>query len=167
VGRARLGLARAHLRPERRRAPARQADHARRAEAHRLGHRLDSLWYGSPHREIVALRKLNFTEEAKELYNLPYGLDGDVEDPTQLAPSPDRTIRNGILGRNAALAYNIDPDAQRTKLVCDEINQLRETEYLDNVGQLTETVPMRENKMHGARTRRDVLKGLAEGPWAP
>jgi predicted TIM-barrel fold metal-dependent hydrolase len=127
----------------------------------------DSLWYGSPQREIVALRRLNFTEEAKALYNLPYGLDGDVEDPTQPAPSPDRTIRNGILGRNAALAYNIDPDEQRTKLVCDEINQLRESEYLDDVRLPTETAPMRENKMYGARTRRDVLKGLVEGPWAP
>jgi predicted TIM-barrel fold metal-dependent hydrolase len=127
----------------------------------------DSLWYGSPQREIVALRRLQFTEEAKELYNLPYGLDGDVEDPTQPAPSPARTIRNGILGRNAAAAYNIDPDLARSRIVCDDVNQLRESEYLDNVRTPTETVPMRENTLHGARTRRDVLKGLTEGPWAP
>jgi predicted TIM-barrel fold metal-dependent hydrolase len=127
----------------------------------------DSLWYGSPQREIVALRRLQFTEEAKELYNLPYGLDGDVEDPTRRAPTPARTIRNGILGRNAAWAYNIDPDKARERIVCDDVNQLRETEYLDNVRTPKEIVPMRENTLHGARTRRDVLKGLTEGPWAP
>ena len=127
----------------------------------------DSLWYGSPQREIVALRRLNFTDEAKELYNLPYGLDGDVEDPTKPAPRPERTIRNGILGRNAALAYNIDPDLARSRIACDDVNQIRETEYLDDVRLPTETVPLRENKMHGARTRREVLKGLTEGPWAP
>ncbi len=41
----------------------------------------DSLWYGSPQSEIVALRRLQFSDQAKELYNLPHGLDGDVEDP--------------------------------------------------------------------------------------
>jgi hypothetical protein len=127
----------------------------------------DSLWYGSPHREIIALRKLEFTNEAKELYNLPYGLDGDVEDPTQPAPSPDRTIRNGILGRNAAAAYNIDPDLQRERIDCDDVNGLRKSDYLKDVGELTESAPLRENKMHGARTRREVLKELREGPWAP
>ena len=40
--------------------------------------------------------------EGKELYGLPYGLEGDVEDPTRRRRSPARTIRNGILGRNAA-----------------------------------------------------------------
>ena len=83
----------------------------------------DSLWYGSPHREIVALRKLQFTDEAKELYNLPYGLDGDVEDPTQ--PAPDRPRGRSATGSSAVtppLAYNIDPDAQRAKLDCDDVN---------------------------------------------
>ena len=41
----------------------------------------DSLWYGSPQPEIVSLRRFEFTEKGKELYGLPYGLDGDVEDP--------------------------------------------------------------------------------------
>jgi hypothetical protein len=127
----------------------------------------DSLWYGSPHREIVALRRLEFTNEAKELYKLPHGLDGDVEDPTQPAPSPARTIRNAILGRNAAEAYNIDPDLQRNRIDCDDVNSLRKSDYLKDIGELTESAPLRENKMHGARTRREVLKELREGPWAP
>ncbi|MEX2196133.1 MAG: hypothetical protein WD844_12685 [Thermoleophilaceae bacterium] len=127
----------------------------------------DSLWYGSPQSEIIALRKLEFSDEAKELYNLPYGLDGDVEDPTQPAPNSARTIRNGILGRNAADAYNIDPDAQRHAIQCDAVNGLRKSDYLKDIGDPKETAPLASNKVIGARTRREILKGLAENPWAP
>lgn len=128
----------------------------------------DSLWFGSPHVEIVALRRLQFSDEAKELYNLPYGLDGDVEDPTKKAPRPERTIRNGILGRNAAAAYEIDPDAQRNAISCDAVNGIRESGVLKDIGGgVGEILPMAENKVHGGRTRREVLKELREGPWAP
>src|SRR5206468_6989660 len=57
----------------------------------------DSLWYGSPQAEIVGFRRFEFTERGKELYGLPHGLEGDVEDPTRKAPRPARTIRNAIL----------------------------------------------------------------------
>src|SRR4051812_16846513 len=128
----------------------------------------DSLWYGSPHPTIVALRKLQFSEKAKEFYNLPYGLDGDVEDPTQPAPSPDRTIRNGILGRNAAEAYNIDPDKSRHAIACAKVNGLRKEDYVKNIGDgHIEEVPLASNKVLGPRTRRAVLKGLVDSPWAP
>ena len=73
----------------------------------------DSLWYGSPQPEIVGLRRFEFTDEGKELYGLPYGLEGDVNDPTRKAPKPERTIRNGILGRNVGRAYEINPDTKR------------------------------------------------------
>jgi uncharacterized protein len=128
----------------------------------------DSLWYGSPHPTIVALRKLQFSDKAKEFYNLPYGLDGDVEDPTQPAPSPERTIRNGILGRNAAEAYNIDPDASRNAIECAKVNSLRKEDYVKNIGDgHIEEVPLASNTVLGPRTRRAVLKGMTEGPWAP
>jgi len=127
----------------------------------------DSLWYGSPQSEIVAMRTLEFSDEAKELYNLPHGLDGDVEDPTQPAPSPERTIRNGILGRNAAAAYNIDPDAKRNALACEAVNGLRKSDYVKDIGTPTETAPLASNQVNGARTRREVLNGLREGPWTP
>ena len=80
----------------------------------------DCIWYGSPQPQFVMLRALQFSEEAKEFYNLPYGLDGDRWDPNQNALSgasypctghpnvagwprdgrahPERTIRNGIFG---------------------------------------------------------------------
>lgn len=128
----------------------------------------DSLWYGSPQKEIVALRKLQFTDAAKELYNLPYGLEGDVEDPTQPAPSPDRTIRNGILGRNAAAAYNIDPDARRNAIACDKVNGIRKEGYIEEYGDpLKETAPMASNNVLGPRTRRAVWKDITSGEWSP
>ena len=52
--------------------------------------------------EIVAFRAFDFSPKARELYNLPHGLDGDVEDPTQPAPSPERTAAwTGQLSRCA------------------------------------------------------------------
>jgi len=127
----------------------------------------DSLWYGSPQPEIVGLRRFEFSDRGKELYGLPYGLEGDVEDPTQKAPSPDRTIRNGILGRNAARAYRVDPDAQRNAISCDAVNDLRKDSYISQLGTERESAPLASHMAPGARTRREVLKGLKEGPWSP
>ena len=113
------------------------------------------------------LRRFEFSQWGKEFYGLPYGLEGDVEDPTQPAPSPDRTIRNAILGRNAARAYGIDPDAARNAISCDEVNGLRQHGYLDGVGTLTESAPLASNSAPGARTRREVMQNLIESPWSP
>ncbi len=127
----------------------------------------DSLWYGSPQPEIVGLRRFEFTDEGKELYGLPYGLEGDVNDPTRKAPKPERTIRNGILGRNAARAYEINPDAQRDAIHCDDVNELREQGYLRDQGTERESAPLASHLSPGARTRREVMKTLSEGPWSP
>ncbi|MEY2477948.1 MAG: uncharacterized protein QOG87_3263 [Actinomycetota bacterium] len=126
----------------------------------------DSLWYGAPQPEIVALRRFEFTEEGKVLYNLPYGLEGDVENPAQPAPSPARTIRNAILGRNAAEAYGIDPDAARNAISCDQVNAIRE-EYITNPNTSIESAPMASNQMQGARTRRELFAMMREKPWGP
>ena len=112
---ARLGVAQRDERPRPGRAPARQADQPRRPEADRLGHRQPLVRLAAGRRSS-RLRRFEFTERGKELYGLPYGLEGDVEDPTRRRRSPERTIRNGILGRNAARAYGIDPDAQRNAI---------------------------------------------------
>jgi predicted TIM-barrel fold metal-dependent hydrolase len=127
----------------------------------------DSLWYGSPQAEIVGLRRFDFTDQGKELYGLPYGLEGDVEDPTQPAPNPARTIRNGILGRNAAEAYRIDPDARREEISCDAVNGMKQNGYLNGVGTERESAPLASHTAPGARTRREVLKSLTESPWSP
>ena len=128
----------------------------------------DSLWYGSPQQEIIAMRRFQFTAEGKELYGLPFGLEGDVEDPTRKAPRPDRTIRNAILGRNAARAYRINPDARREQIDCDDVNALRENGYLlGEAGSVHESAPLASHLAPGARTRRDVLKSLRDSPWSP
>jgi predicted TIM-barrel fold metal-dependent hydrolase len=127
----------------------------------------DSLWYGSPQPEIVALRRFQFSEKAKEFYGLPYGLDGDVEDPTRKARKPSRTIRNGILGRNAARAYNFDPDARFRDISCDSVQGLKEHGYLDGVGTQREGAPLATHKAPGARTRREVMHSLVNSEWSP
>lgn len=128
----------------------------------------DSLWYGSPQREIVALRRLDFSNEAKALYNLPHGLDGDVDDPSVNAATsaPERTIRNAILGRNAAEAYGIDPDAARNAIACDEVEKLHE-HYVAGAGTPLESAPMASNQLMGARTRRELFASLKGKPWGP
>jgi hypothetical protein len=126
----------------------------------------DSLWFGSPQSEIVGLRQFEFTAEGKEFYNLPFGLEGDVENPQQAAPSPDRTIRNGIFGRNAARVYRVDPDATRHAMSCDDVQKLRD-QYLVNQMTPRESVPMASNTIVGPRTRRELFTQRAKQPWGP
>ena len=126
----------------------------------------DSLWYGSPHKEIVAMRRFEFTEKGKELYGLPYGLEGDRDDPTQLAKDPSKSIRNGILGYNAAEAYQFDPSVRAEAIKCDQVQHVKDDGYISGHG-LTETAPLRTNQIPGPRTRREVLKHLTEQPWSP
>jgi predicted TIM-barrel fold metal-dependent hydrolase len=128
----------------------------------------DSLWYGSPQPEIVAMRRFDFTARGRELYGLPYGLEGDVEDPTRKAPSPDRTIRNGILGRNAARAYRINPDHKRGEIDCGEVNEMREKGYLrGEPGSERESAPLATHVAPGPRTPREVAKSFRDNPWSP
>jgi predicted TIM-barrel fold metal-dependent hydrolase len=126
----------------------------------------DSLWYGSPHKEIVAMRRFQFTAQGKELYGLPYGIEGDREDPTRPAPSPERTIRNAIFGYNAAEAYNFDPVFRSQAIRCDQVQKLKDEGYIQGHG-LQETASLRMNQIPGPRTRREVLKSLTENPWSP
>jgi predicted TIM-barrel fold metal-dependent hydrolase len=109
----------------------------------------DSLWYGSPQPFIVAMRNFQMNPKiaSSPLYKLPYGLDGDIDDPTRNALSaasymtsnpavtgwpsdkvahPERSIRNAILGRNAAVPYGIDPSAKLRALSCDQLETVRE-----------------------------------------
>ena len=147
----------------------------------------DSLWYGSPQPEIVLLRSLVMTDAAKELYNLPYGLDGDRFDPTKNAlvgssylsphpavpgwptdgePHPDRTIRNGIFGRNAAVPYRIDVDAVHGLIACDDVNEMRNQYYVNQYTDL-ERAPGRTNTIYGPRTMEELQRKKANEPWLP
>jgi hypothetical protein len=127
----------------------------------------DSLWYGSPQAEIVALRRFEFSDKAKEFYGLPHGLEGDIEDPTRKARDPKRTIRNGILGRNAARAYNFDPDKRFHDISCDRVQQLKDNDYITDHGTQREGAPLATHKAPGARTRREVWDSIWGSPWSP
>jgi uncharacterized protein len=127
----------------------------------------DSLWYGSPQAEIVALRRFEFSDKAKEFYGLPWGLEGDVEDPRRKARNPARTIRNGILGRNAARAYNFDPDQRFNDISCDVVNGLKQDGYLSGVGTEKESAPLATHKSPGARTAQEVAHNLTTSEWSP
>ncbi|MGQ0624098.1 MAG: hypothetical protein ACT4PP_05495 [Sporichthyaceae bacterium] len=146
----------------------------------------DCIWYGNPQPQIVTLRALQFSDEAKELYNLPFGLDGDRFDPRRNALSgasyrghpdvkawpkdgkahPERSIRNGILGRNAAEAYGLDPDAHRGKISCDQVEAMRSA-YLINPGTAREQTPYRTNAMVGPRTRREFFRFVTSPDYQP
>ncbi|MGH2760634.1 MAG: hypothetical protein ACRDKJ_13880, partial [Actinomycetota bacterium] len=147
----------------------------------------DSLWYGSPQSEIVAFRSFDFSPRARELYNLPHGLEGDAWDPrvdtrkqssyrephphvggwpTDGRAHPERSIRNRILGRNAADAYAIDPDAKVRKISCDAVQEMRDSGYLEGSGP-TLRASLASNSVYGARTRREVITDLFSKPWAP
>ncbi|HYI44519.1 MAG TPA: hypothetical protein VE174_03535 [Actinomycetota bacterium] len=146
----------------------------------------DSLWFGSPHSEIVALRNFQFSEKGKELYNLPHGLDGDAWDPRHnaLARStyvrkhprvnkwptdgkahPERSIRNRILGWNAVEAYRVE-DTRINELKCDDVQEFRDQQYLTGSGALLRS-PMASNSVYGERTNRGVLHELWANPWSP
>ena len=116
----------------------------------------DALWGGSPQGLIEALRAFQMSDEAKATYNLPFGLDGDVDDPTQLAIDPRRSIRNGILGRSAAEPYRIDPDLQLSLIQCDDVQKIRDQYVLS---------PIARNEVHGPRTRRELFAALRKDPW--
>jgi uncharacterized protein len=147
----------------------------------------DSLWYGSPQSEIVAFRSFDFSPKARELYNLPHGLEGDRWDPrvnchsgqnyrhphpavdnwpTDGRPHPERSIRNGILGRNAATAYRVNADAKIHAINCDDVQEMRDKGYLEGEG-ATLRAPHASNSVYGERTPKEVLHELWSKPWAP
>jgi predicted TIM-barrel fold metal-dependent hydrolase len=147
----------------------------------------DSLWFGSPQPVIVGLRALNFKQECREMYGVPHGLDGDRWDPSRnaldassyLSPHPavpgwptdgkshpERTIRNGIFGRNAAEVYGVDPDAARARINCDHVQQIKEG-YLIDAGTPRERAPQASNQMYGFRTPEALMKDRASRPWSP
>ena len=94
----------------------------------------DSLWYGSPQSEIVALRRFEFTERGKELYNLPYGLEGDVEDPTRRAPTRrgrSATASSGATSRRPTASTRT---RKRNAIACDDVAKLKDEGYVTSPG---------------------------------
>ena len=128
----------------------------------------DSLWFGSPQTVIAALRAYRPSQKMRDKYRLPYGLDGDVNNPLVKAKSPKRTIRNAIFGRNAAVPYRMNPDAHIKAISCDRVQEVRDA-YI--VNPLTpdprQAAPLRSNAIPGYRSRRELFRDLASKPWGP
>ena len=74
--------------------------------------------------------------------------------------------RNAIFGRNAAEAYNIDPDLRRNAIDCDAVRPLRD-EYVHAPGTARERAPLASNQLAGPRTRRELFAHLKGKPWGP
>ena len=134
----------------------------------------------------MLLRALQFSDAAKELYNLPHGLDGDRFDPcrdtrngmhylghpdvgdwpTDGQSHPERSIRNGIFGRNVAAAYDVEPDVARGYISCDEVQKIRDS-YILNEGTPRESVPYASNQAIGRRADQEVIDDIFNNPWSP
>jgi uncharacterized protein len=76
----------------------------------------DSIWNGSPQSQIVRFRKLKMKESLMKKYKYSELTD---------------TIKDQILGLNAAKLFGIDPKAKRKAIKADKLTQLRE-EYRES-----------------------------------
>jgi predicted TIM-barrel fold metal-dependent hydrolase len=76
----------------------------------------DSIWGGSPQSQIVRLRKMQMTNELMDKFKYP-----------QLT----NTIKNQILGLNAARLFNVNVKAQRQAIQSDNLTKLCQ-EYRQN-----------------------------------
>ncbi|HVL33117.1 MAG TPA: hypothetical protein VM600_05995, partial [Actinomycetota bacterium] len=86
--------------------------------------------------------------------------------PMDAQAHPERTIRNGIFGRNAAVPYRVDPDAALQKIKCDDVVTLRNQYYVNQYTSL-EAAPRRTNMLNGPRTRQQADKLRLEEGWIP
>lgn len=155
----------------------------------------DSLWYGSPQTVITAFRRFAgvFGETPPDAtqttqynilantYHLPWGVDGDVDDPSRPTRAvyaernntsirgPEFSIRNGIFGRNAAAPYGVNPDAAQNAISCDALNKAySDPDILAAPGTERETRVMASNVVYGPRTRRELFASVwPNKPWAP
>ena len=76
----------------------------------------DSIWNGSPQSQIVRFRKLKMKEALMKKYKYSELTD---------------TIKDQILGLNAAKLFGIDPKAARKAIKADKLTQLKE-EYRES-----------------------------------
>ena len=105
--RARLGLARHHERPRPGRAPARQADQPRRAQAGRVGHRQPLVRLAAAGDRRAAPVRVH--REGQGALRPAVRARGRRRGSDAPGAEPVRTIRNGILGRNVAQAVQGRP----------------------------------------------------------
>lgn len=157
----------------------------------------DSLWFGSPHSEIVGLRRVAYedTPAVWDFYGLPYAIDGDGDDPetdtrnpfsympgssndgriagwpTDGKAHPERSIRNWIFGRAAAEVYRVDADAhlldRSDHAIKPDDVQRIRDQYILNQQTPKEMAPYASNTLIGPRTKAELFKARSEAPWGP
>jgi predicted TIM-barrel fold metal-dependent hydrolase len=110
----------------------------------------DSIWYGSPQPQIMAMRAFQITTEFQDAYGYP-----DLTDE----------VKAGIFGLNAANLFGIDATATRCALTSDPLSSnIEESAYLSRAGALPSPW-----SPHGPTSRRQVLSWLADTStkWLP
>ena len=110
----------------------------------------DSIWYGSPEPQIMAMRTFEITPEFQETYDYP-ALTADV--------------KAGLFGLNAAKLFGVDPTATRCGLTEDPLTaNISESAFLRDEGALPSAW-----RPHGPTTRRQVLGWLRSSAtaWVP
>jgi hypothetical protein len=121
-----------------------------RVGAERVMWGTDSIWYGSPQPQIMAMRAFQITAEFQERYGYPALTD---------------EIKAGVFGLNAAGLFGIDPTATRCALASDPLStKISEAAELRAEGALPSPWTP-----HGPTTRRQVLAWLASPTtrWRP
>jgi hypothetical protein len=110
----------------------------------------DSIWYGSPQPQIMAMRAFEITSEFQDRYGYP-PLNG--------------TAKIDIFGMNAARLFGIDPTATRCGLKNDPLTATgAEAQQLQAEGAVPSPWDPR-----GPTSRREVIRWLATAktPWRP
>jgi hypothetical protein len=93
----------------------------------------DSIWYGSPQDQILALRAFQISAEYQQRYGYA-------------ALTPE--IKRKVFGLNAARVYGLKPDELRTKLAKDKVHKSK-LDYLND--------PQPSFATYGPRNRREWL----------
>jgi uncharacterized protein len=110
----------------------------------------DSIWYGSPQPQIMAMRAFEITPQYQETYGYP---------------ALTAAVKADIFGLNAAQLFGVDPTATRCTLAEDPLSaKISEAAELRDDGALRSPW-----NPHGPTTRRQVLAWLASPSthWVP
>ncbi|MGH9018828.1 MAG: amidohydrolase family protein, partial [Acidimicrobiales bacterium] len=110
----------------------------------------DSIWYGSPQPQIMAMQAFQITPEYQERYGYPALTDA---------------LKADLFGANAARLFGLDPAAVHCALAGDPLTaHISETDQLRHDGALGSAW-----SAHGPTSRRDVLRWLAAPGthWVP
>ncbi len=110
----------------------------------------DSVWYGPPQTQIMAFRAFEISAAFQEAFGYP---------------ALSSTVKNKVLGLNAATLFGLDPHATRCVLTSDTLQQRRGSQ----LSMLASGEIEMPSAPRGPVTRRQILSWLAhqDGPWVP